>query len=604
MAYLALYRKWRPSTFTEVIGQKHIAIPLERALSENRLAHAYLFSGPRGTGKTSMARILAKAVNCLEPDRVNPCNHCQNCESINHGSSLDVYEIDAASNRGIDDIRSLRESVMALPSTSKYKVYIIDEVHMLSKEAFNALLKTLEEPPAHVVFILATTDPQKIPTTILSRCQSYEFHRISIKDISNHLLYVAKETGFNLDKEAANLIAVKAEGGLRDALSILDKCISSTNKKSISSDFIYNILGLTQKDALITMANHIFSHEKGKVLTTFYKLLDEGKDSLSILSGLLSYFRDLMICKINPESETLIAYGKSLPTIIKTATDLDDAYLDWLFNELEHIYAEVKNSASTRITLEIGLLRLSRYDANLTLQQLEKRISDLENKLISGNDSFISNKKAPVSSIPPKVSIDISLNTTKKKRIEKKLPSNKALHTASIKTKEKESTPASISTTPSQDKTILPPTSYDKMWKDILSCIMSIPRIDVFTCFQKGKLIYVGGARAVISVPQKFLVLAGNNKSYQKVISDAFQKVTGTAYTPKTVLAGTTEEDEVLSLLNKADSDSMTEEIKESSQDSYKKIEISDIPEKDRNADVLAEALKLMPDCDIYEKIE
>ncbi len=174
MAYLALYRKWRPTVFTEVIGQKHIAIPLERALSEGRLAHAYLFSGPRGTGKTSMARILAKAVNCLSPDGVNPCNHCQNCQDINNGASLDVYEIDAASNRGIDDIRALRDSVRTLPASSKKKVYIIDEVHMLSKEAFNALLKTLEEPPAHVLFILATTDPQKIPVTILSRCQSYE----------------------------------------------------------------------------------------------------------------------------------------------------------------------------------------------------------------------------------------------------------------------------------------------------------------------------------------------------------------------------------------------------------------------------------------------
>lgn len=224
MAYLSLYRKWRPSTFKEIIGQKHISIPILRAFEQNRLAHAYLFSGPRGTGKTSMARILAKAVNCLDLKMSNPCNECANCKSINTGASMDVYEIDGASARGVDEIRVLRESVRTLPVAGNKKVYIIDEVHMLTKEAFNALLKTLEEPPAHVLFILATTEPAKIPLTILSRCQRYEFHRISVNDIKEHLLHISQESHLSLTTEAAALIAVRAEGGLRDALSLLDQC--------------------------------------------------------------------------------------------------------------------------------------------------------------------------------------------------------------------------------------------------------------------------------------------------------------------------------------------------------------------------------------------
>ena len=305
MAYLALYRKWRPRTFTEVVGQKHISIPLQRAIEQDRLAHAYLFSGPRGTGKTSMAKILAKAVNCLHPDGANPCNECESCREINEGSSLDVYEIDAASNRGIEEIRALKESVRTLPAVSRKKVYIIDEVHMLTKEAFNALLKTLEEPPSHVLFILATTEPEKIPLTILSRCQRYEFHRISVNDIRDHLLYIAKESGLPLTEDAADLIAVRADGGLRDALSLLDQCSSASESKVLDAAAVYDLLGLTGKDQVLELSHHIFNGKSGEALSLFYNILQEGKEPAAILRDLLEHFRNLMICKINPNAPEL-----------------------------------------------------------------------------------------------------------------------------------------------------------------------------------------------------------------------------------------------------------------------------------------------------------
>ena len=358
MAYLALYRKWRPRTFTEVVGQKHISIPLQRAIEQDRLAHAYLFSGPRGTGKTSMAKILAKAVNCLHPNGVNPCNECQSCREINAGSSLDVYEIDAASNRGIEEIRALRESVRTLPAVSRKKVYIIDEVHMLTKEAFNALLKTLEEPPSHVLFILATTEPEKIPLTILSRCQRYEFHRISVEDIKNHLLYIAKESHLPLTEEAADLIAVRADGGLRDALSLLDQCSSASESKVLDAPAVYDLLGLTGKDMILDLSHHNFNGDSSSALSLFYRILQGGKEPASILRDLLEHFRNLMICKVNPKAPEFSQYGSQVETLRSDASRLPAPYLDALFDYLHEALHETKRSSSPRLSAEMGLLHL------------------------------------------------------------------------------------------------------------------------------------------------------------------------------------------------------------------------------------------------------
>ncbi len=257
MAYIALYRKWRPKDFEDVVGQSHITETLQKAIDTDKVAHAYLFSGPRGTGKTSTAKIFARAMNCVHGPTSHPCNECEVCRHIMSGESLDVVEIDAASNRSIEDIRTLRETIKFMPAEGHKKIYIIDEVHMLTTEAFNALLKTLEEPPAHVIFILATTEPERIPMTILSRCQRYEFRRITSEDIAKRLLYVAGQEQIDLTKGAAHILAVQADGGMRDALSMLDQCISNTSG-TIDEGVVRDLLGLIGKDWLFSLAQAIF----------------------------------------------------------------------------------------------------------------------------------------------------------------------------------------------------------------------------------------------------------------------------------------------------------------------------------------------------------
>lgn len=360
MAYQALYRQWRPQTFSDVVGQKHVSTTLQRALEQGRLAHAYLFSGPRGTGKTSMARILGQGGDCEHPHDGNPCNECRNCLEISSGSSLDVYEIDAASNRGIEEIRALKESVRTLPSACRKKVYIIDEVHMLSNEAFNALLKTLEEPPSYVLFILATTEPGKIPLTILSRCQTYDFRRISTEDISDHLMYIAGQAKFPLTEEAADLIAVRSDGGLRDApfpsrpVQFLPVKEARLMPSPFRTSWAYG------KRAAISLSRHIFKGESGEALSVFYDILQSGREPASILRDLLEHFRNLMVCRIDPDTPELLAYGRLSDEIKKDAESLSEPYLDALFEALHESLQDLKWNTFPKMSAEMGILRLCR----------------------------------------------------------------------------------------------------------------------------------------------------------------------------------------------------------------------------------------------------
>ncbi len=647
MAYLALYRKWRPRTFSEVVGQKHISVPLKRAIEQDRLAHAYLFSGPRGTGKTSMAKILSKAVNCEHPLDANPCNECQNCKEINSGASLDVYEIDAASNRGIEEIRALKESVRTLPSTCRKKVYIIDEVHMLTKEAFNALLKTLEEPPAHVLFILATTEPEKIPLTILSRCQRYEFHRISVEDIKQHLLHIAKESNLPLTDDAADLIAVRADGGLRDALSLLDQCSSASEKDTLDAATVYDLLGLTGKDQIISLSHHIFQGKSGEALTLFYDILQNGKEPAAILRDLLEHLRNLMICRINPKAPELSAYGKNSDILHQDAGNLSEAYLDALFNYLHQSLTETKRSSSPRMSAEMGLLHLCRLKGSASLDSLAERVAALENALATLQRNGISAPAAPASFAtqpapftppasfaapapiapapapapvtPPAPIAPPPAPTPRPAPAPRPTPQQAPRPAPAPSPRPQPVQPAApISPAPSAsaavDASLLEPAAYDTIWKKVLSYFMSIHRMDLYTCYQKGVLIYATRQRAVIVSPQQWLVSAGNNKSYQKIAAEAFQRVVGSPVEVHAVLRGGAEEAETMALLR------ATQEALRSgaapaapapaapptppAPDGYQKVEAAQIKEEDRNAPSFKEALKILPDCDIYEKID
>lgn len=374
MAYVALYRKWRPQGFDSLVGQEAVRTALTNALETGRIAHAYLFAGPRGTGKTSTAKILATAVNCEHGPTPNPCNKCQNCVRINDGTSMDVFEIDAASNRGIDEIRDLREKVAFAPVNGRYKVYIIDEVHMLTTEAFNALLKTLEEPPPHVIFILATTEPHKIPATIHSRCQRFDFKRVTDSDIVKRLREVADGSGIAADDDALQLIAVQADGGMRDALSLLDQC--GVMAERVSAETVRSVLGIVGREALRELVKAVGEGNVPESLELLEALLAGGKDVKQIITELAEYLRAVLLYKASPE------YREIYLTDTKEAI----AAMEGLFStdrlmaaqeRLHQCMLELRQSVRGRIAAEMCLFDLCRVEGS-TLAALTARVEKLE----------------------------------------------------------------------------------------------------------------------------------------------------------------------------------------------------------------------------------
>ena len=354
MGYTALYRKFRPLNFSEMVGQEHITRTLRNQVIEQRVGHAYLFNGGRGTGKTSAAKILARAVNCLNPKDGEPCNECEICKAILSGSLTDVVEMDAASNNSVEDIRAIRDEVNFLPTRAKYRVYIIDEVHMLSTGAFNALLKTLEEPPEHVKFILATTEPQKLPATILSRCQRFDFKRISTQDIIKRLGIICKESNIQISKEALELIAILSEGAMRDAISILERCAAEQTEE-INEDKVRDLVGIPKITYINKLAKGIINKEPEEAINIVNTILEEGKDIDNFLWELIKYIKDILVYKSTSKLE--VYNQEEIKNIKELADSTDKERLLRLISELSELANNIKWSSQKAIMFEAGIIK-------------------------------------------------------------------------------------------------------------------------------------------------------------------------------------------------------------------------------------------------------
>lgn len=374
--YQALYRQYRPKTFDEVLGQKHITITLKNQIQKENIGHAYLFSGTRGTGKTSTAKIFSRAVNCLAPKDGNPCNECEICKGILDESIMDVIEMDAASNRRIDDIRELRDKVIYPPARTKYKVYIIDEVHMLTTEAFNALLKTLEEPPKHLIFILATTEPEKLPQTILSRCQRFDFKRVTTKDIIENMKSICGKVDINVEDKVLSLIARNSDGAMRDALSLLDQCISFGSGEITYTDAV-SILGIVNSDHILNIAQNIIDKNLEKVLESIDEVIQNGKDIHQFIKDLTQHFRNLMIVKTSKNPVELIDIDEEL--LERYLSQSKDISINFILKSLDILITadeKAKWSTQPRIILEMAVIQLTKLEEELSLEERVKRLEE------------------------------------------------------------------------------------------------------------------------------------------------------------------------------------------------------------------------------------
>ena len=407
MGYMALYRKWRPSDFDEVRGQDAIVQTLRNQIIYNRIGHAYLFCGTRGTGKTSIAKLFAKAVNCEHPVNGNPCNTCPSCQAINNQTSLDVLEIDAASNNGVENIRDIREQVQYSPVEGRYKVYIIDEVHMLSSGAFNALLKTLEEPPSYVIFILATTEKHKIPVTILSRCQKYDFKRISVDTITNHLVSLMEKEQIDVEERALRYIARAADGSMRDALSLLDQCIAFYLGQTLTYDNVLEVLGTADTSVFSTLLRNILRHDSIATLDVIDTMITEGRELSQFLSDFLWYLRNLLILKDQEGAEESLDMSRETISALKEECAMVDttALLRYI-RLLSELSNQIRTATQKRVLLEVGFIKLCRPETESnTMDSLVERIKQLEEQVANGIPAISSNGMTGVNAMATNVGI-------------------------------------------------------------------------------------------------------------------------------------------------------------------------------------------------------
>ena len=546
MAYVALYRRWRPQDFDTLVGQHAVKTALSNALASGRIAHAYLFTGPRGTGKTSTARILAKALNCDKGPTAHPCGECLNCERIAAGASMDVIEIDAASNRGIDEIKSLRDQTAYSPVNGRYKVFIIDEVHMLSTEAFNALLKTLEEPPAHVIFILATTDPHKIPATIHSRCQRFDFRRVTVEEITDHLAMVAEKSGINADREALRLIAIQSEGGMRDALSLLDQC--GVMAQQITAATVREVLGIVGRETLRQLVGAIGKQDLSATLAKLNFLLEQGKDVRQVLTELAEYFRALLLYKAAPSyqevylTDTEEALSENAPLFSN----------DRLLAAEERLHAglsELRWTVRPRITAELCLFDLCRQEGS-TLAALAMRVEELEKRLANGA-TFVKQEapakmehSVPKSNAPSEIRQELPKPKASFQKAEE-VPKMKASTLKVEVASQKQTLQSALQDLPKAKAQVVEVEEFggdfatgEEYWNKALEILSSEKKIAMVSCAKGGKVVsYVNGVLRV-GFKAAFQCDRMNKDDYRKVFEDVLLRIARQAIKLECIVPG------------------------------------------------------------------
>lgn len=439
MSYTALYRTFRPLKFADMVGQEHITKTLKNQIMAERVGHAYLFNGGRGTGKTTSAKILARAVNCLNPQDGEPCNECEICKSILDGSLTDVVEMDAASNNSVEDIRAIRDEVNFLPTKAKYRVYIIDEVHMLSGGAFNALLKTLEEPPTHVKFILATTEPQKLPATILSRCQRFDYKKIKEDDIVKRLKIICSESNIKITEDALKTIAVLSEGAMRDAISILERC-SQESVEEITIDLVKELVGLPSLEYIHKLAKALLENDEMLALEAIEDVINDGKDLYNFLWEVIRYIKDILVYKATKKLD--LYAEKELDEIQKLAEKTEKERILTIIYQLSDLESNIKNSSQKTIMFEAGAIKICMNQTNGDISSLESKVAMLEQKLNSLNFNA-----------SPKVA-----NGQMSKQVVNKQPERTAVRTSSKPAKQTED------------------------WKEIVESLKKSGKIRLYTC--------------------------------------------------------------------------------------------------------------------------